>query len=55
MRNCIWNTRVRKHNLRGSENNNEHENLKFELNCISGWRLAPIKNKVMMNKSVHDD
>ena len=26
MRNDIWNTRVRKHNLRGSENNNEHEN-----------------------------
>ena len=43
--NCIWNTRVRKQNLRGSENNNEHENLEIELNCISGWRLAPLKKK----------
>ena len=43
--NCIWNTRVRKQNLRGSKNNNEHENSEIELNCISGWRLAPLKKK----------
>ena len=31
------NTRVGKHNLRGSEKQNEHENSGIELNCISGW------------------
>ena len=28
--------------------------LEIELNCISGWRLAPLMKKVM-NGSVHDD
>ena len=47
------NTRVGKHNLRGFRKK-EHENSGIELNCIGGWRLAPLVKKVM-NGSVHDD
>ena len=36
MVNCIWNTKVRKHNLRGLEKQTEHDNSETELNCISG-------------------
>ena len=39
MINCIWNTRVRKHNLRGLGRQNENEKkkvLEIELNCING-------------------
>ena len=36
MINGIWNTRVRKHDLRGSE---------IKLNCISGWQLTPLRKK----------
>ena len=39
------NTRVGKHNLKGSEKKNEHENSGIELNCIGGWRLAPLVKK----------
>ena len=45
MINCIWDTRVRKRNLRGSEKQNEHEkkNSEIELNCIRGWQLALLR------------
>ena len=53
--NCIWNTRVRKYNLRGLENIMNMKNIsEIELNCISGWRLAPLR-KERMNGIVHDD
>ena len=32
----IRNTRVGKHDLRGSERQIEHENFEIELNCVSG-------------------
>ena len=50
----IWNTRVRKHNLRGSEKHNEHDNYEIKLNCISGWQFAPLRKKGM-NGVVHVD
>ena len=37
----IWKTR----NTRGSENNNEHEISEIKLGYISGWKLAPLKEK----------
>ena len=43
----MWNTRVRKHNLRGSGKQNEYDNLEISLNCISGWQLAPLRKKWM--------
>ena len=45
---CIWNTRVRKHNLRGSGKKNkqtEHDNSGIELNCINVWNFAPLREK----------
>ena len=51
---CIWNNRVRKHNLRGSEKQTEHDCLGIELNCISVWHLAPLR-KIGVNGVVHDD
>ena len=55
---CIWNTRVRKHNLKGSEKQTEHDSSGIELNCISVWHFAPLKKKrdercsFMMIKSI---
>ena len=53
---CIWekwNAKVRNHNLRGSENEMNRKVLNFiEINKISGWKLAPLRKKVM-NRSVH--
>ena len=46
----IWktrNTRARKHNLMGSENKMNMKIQKLNLNCICGWRLAPLRKKVM--------
>ena len=42
---CIWNTGVRKHNLRGSEKQTEHDSLGIELNCISVWKFALLRKK----------
>ena len=42
---CIWNTRVRKHNFRGSKKQIEHDSSRIELNCISVWHLAPLRKK----------
>ena len=54
MINCLWNTRVDKHNLKGSENKMNMKISEIELNCTSGWQLAPLMKKVM-NGLVHDD
>ena len=40
---CIWNTRVRKHNLRGSKN--KMNMIVRELMGISVWHYAPLKRK----------
>ena len=50
---CIWNTRVRKHNLRGLEKQTKHDNLRIELNCISVWHYELLRKKGM-NGVVHD-
>ena len=50
---CIWNTRVRKHNLRGFEKQTEHDSSGIELNCISVWHYAPLRKKGM-DGVVHD-
>ena len=46
MMNCIWNTSVEKHNLRGSENRMK---MKFrnliETNKMSGWQIAPLRKR----------
>ena len=43
---CIRNTKVRKHNLRGSEKKKtKHDSSGIELNCISVWNLAPLTKK----------
>ena len=48
---CIWNTRVRKHNLRGSENK---MNMIFREPMFSSvWHYAPLR-KNGMNSVVHD-
>ena len=47
-------TRVRKHNLRGLEKHTEHDNSEIKLNCISGWKFAPLRQKGM-NGVVHVD
>ena len=47
---CIWNTRVRKHILRGSEN--KMNMTVRELVCISVWHYAPLKKG--RNDVVHD-
>ena len=39
----IWNTRVRKHNLRGSEN--KMNMIVQELMGISVWHYAPLRKK----------
>ena len=46
MINCIWNTRVEKHNLRGSKNrmNMKIQNL-IEMNKMGGWQLAPLRKE----------
>ena len=46
MLNCIWNTMVEKHNLRGLENrmNMRIRNL-TEMNKMSGWKLAPLRKR----------
>ena len=44
---------VKKHNLRGSEKQIEHDSSGIELNCISVWHYAPLKKKGM-NGVVHD-
>ena len=51
--NCIWNTRVEKHNLRGSENimNMKIRNL-IEMNKMIGWQLTLLRN---MNGLFCDD
>ena len=49
---CIWNTRVRKHNLRGSEN--KMNMIVRELICICVLHYAPQRKKGM-NGVVHDD
>ena len=53
MRNCVWNS-----NPRGTEKKKKTKMnmkiLEIELNCISGWRLAPLMKKVM-NGSVHEN
>ena len=41
----IWNVRVRKHNLRGSEKHTKLDNSEIKLNCISGWQFAPLGEK----------
>ena len=46
MINCVWNTRVGKHDLRGSENKVNMKILEIELNRISGWQLAPLRRKM---------
>ena len=51
MLDCIWNTRVRKHNLRGSEN--KMNMIVREPVCISVWHYAPVRKKGM-NGVVHD-
>ena len=40
---CIWNTRARKHNLRGSES--KMNVIVRELICISGWHYASLRKK----------
>ena len=40
MMNCIWDTRVEKHNLRGSEN--KMKMIVQEMMCISVWHYAPL-------------
>ena len=52
MMNCIWNTRVEKHNLRGSENIMNMKN-SSKINEMSGFQLAPLR-KMMINGSVPD-
>ena len=47
---CIWNTRARKHNLRGSES--KINMIVREPICISGWHYAPLRKKGM-NGVVH--
>ena len=52
---CIWNTRVRKHNLKGSEN--KMNMTVRELMCISVWHYPPLRKKgltvqFMMLKSI---
>ena len=42
---CLWNTRVRKHNLKGSEKHSKHDNFEIKLNYISGWQFAPLRKK----------
>ena len=49
---CIWNTRVRKHNLRGSERHTEHDNSEIKLNCISVWHFTTLRKKIRMNELV---
>ena len=46
MMNCIWNTKVEKHNLKGLENimNMKIRNL-IEMNKMSGWQLAPLRKR----------
>ena len=51
---CIWNTRFRKHNHRGSKKHTEHDNSGIKLNCISGWQFRTTKEKGM-NGVVYDD
>ena len=36
---------VRKHNLRGSEKQTEHDSARIELNCISVWHFGPLRKK----------
>ena len=48
---CIWNTRARKHSLRGSES--KMNIIVQELICISGWHYATLRKKCM-NGVVHD-
>ena len=40
---CIWNTRARKHNLRGSKS--KINMIVQELICISVWHYAPLRKK----------
>ena len=47
---CIWNTRVRKHNLRVLKN--KLTMIVRELMCISGWHYAPLRKR--MNGVVRD-
>ena len=48
---CIWNTKVRKHNLRASKN--KMNMIVRELMCIGVWQYAPLRKKGM-NGVVHD-
>ena len=48
---CIWNTRVRKHNLKGSEK--KMNMIDWELMCINVWHYAPLRKKGM-NGVVYD-
>ena len=41
----VWNTRVREHNLRGSEKQIQHDSSGIELNCSSVWHFAPLRKK----------
>ena len=41
----IWNTRVRKHNLRGLEKQTEHDSSGIELNFISVCLFALLRKK----------
>ena len=45
MVNCVWNSRVVKHDFRGSKNKVNMKISEIELNCISGWQLAPLRKK----------
>ena len=51
---CVWNTRVRKHNLKGTEKQSEHDSSVIKLNCISFWHFVPLRKKGM-NDVGHDD
>ena len=53
MVNCMWNTRVEKHNLRGSENK---MNMKIRnLIELYQWLAISTTKEDGMNGSVHDD
>ena len=43
---CIWNTRVIKHNLMGLVKNKLNMIVRgIELNCVSDWHFAPLRKK----------
>ena len=44
---CIWNAKVRNHNVRGSENEMNKKDLNFKEKYIyrSGWQLAPLRKR----------